>query len=110
MLSPRSRTKCSIAFLIGFLIAMLWISSTSQRLAGLTSTILNDEAFNSIGEELKAPVDFAQQSALPYVDSRTRARVTETYGKLPLTFEANEGQVDSRVKFVSRAGGATLFL
>jgi hypothetical protein len=32
------------------------------------------------------------------------------YGKLPLSFEANEGQADSRVRFVSRGGGYSLFL
>jgi hypothetical protein len=36
--------------------------------------------------------------------------VAATYGKLPLTFEANQGQTDPRVKFLSRGGGHTLFL
>ena len=30
--------------------------------------------------------------------------------RLPLTFEANMGQADSAVKFLSRASGATLFI
>ena len=40
----------------------------------------------------------------------TQARVEQTYGKLPLTFEANQGQTDTRVKFLSRGHGYTLFL
>jgi beta-propeller repeat-containing protein len=40
----------------------------------------------------------------------TQARVAEAYGKLPLSFEANEGQVDKTVKFLSRGQGYTLFL
>jgi hypothetical protein len=32
------------------------------------------------------------------------------YGKLPMTFEANAGQTDSRVKYLSRGAGYTLFL
>ena len=32
------------------------------------------------------------------------------YGKLPLSFEVNEGQADSGVRFVSRGGGYSLFL
>ena len=32
------------------------------------------------------------------------------YGKLPLTFEANAGQTDGRVKYLSRGAGYTLFL
>ena len=35
---------------------------------------------------------------------------THDYGKLPLTFEANAGQTDSRVKYISRGAGYTLFL
>lgn len=40
----------------------------------------------------------------------TIARTGEAYGKLPISFEANHGQTDGRVKFLSRAGGYTLFL
>src|ERR1035437_6033922 len=38
------------------------------------------------------------------------ARIVEAYGKLPLSFEANQGQTDSDVKFLSRGGGYSLFL
>ena len=38
------------------------------------------------------------------------AEAGEAYGKLPLSFEANEGQTDGRVKFISRGVGYTLFL
>jgi len=37
-------------------------------------------------------------------------RVADVYGKLPLSFEANAGQTDPRVKFLSRGAGYTLFL
>jgi len=38
------------------------------------------------------------------------ARVKETHADLPLSFEANQGQADPRVKFLSRGRGYTLFL
>jgi len=38
------------------------------------------------------------------------ARVSELYRKLPLSFELNRGQVDARVKFLSRGSGITVFL
>lgn len=38
------------------------------------------------------------------------ARISEAYGRLPLSFEANEGQVDRSVKFISRGQGYGLFL
>src|SRR6059058_5022969 len=40
----------------------------------------------------------------------TQARLAESYGKIPLSFEANRGQTDPRVKFLSRGSGYTLFL
>src|SRR5215467_10754805 len=41
---------------------------------------------------------------------QAQPKILEGYGKLPLIFEANKGQTDSRVKFLSRTGGYTLFL
>ena len=43
-------------------------------------------------------------------DKATKVRVVEAYGKLPLHFEANQGQVDSRVRFLSQGNGYGLFL
>src|SRR5439155_3170175 len=39
-----------------------------------------------------------------------KAHVQEAYGKLPLYFEANQGQTDRRVKFLNRGRGYSLFL
>jgi hypothetical protein len=36
--------------------------------------------------------------------------VSEVYGRLPVRFEANAGQTDAKVKFLSRGGGYRLFL
>ena len=43
-------------------------------------------------------------------DRVERDRLRESYGKLPLNFEANQGQTDPRVKFFSRGSGYGLFL
>lgn len=40
----------------------------------------------------------------------TKLRVVEGYGKLPLSFEGNQGQADAEVKFLSRGSGWNLFL
>jgi len=40
----------------------------------------------------------------------TQARLADSYGKVPLSFEANQGQTDPRVKFLSRGNEYTLFL
>jgi hypothetical protein len=39
-----------------------------------------------------------------------QARLNTAYGQLPLSFEANQGQADSRVQFLSRGKGYSLFL
>src|SRR2546430_6344127 len=38
------------------------------------------------------------------------ARVSETYGKLPLHFEANQGQTHQDVRFLARGPGYSLYL
>ena len=43
-------------------------------------------------------------------DAATQAHVSAAYGQLPLSFEANSGQTDSQVNFLSRGSGYTLFL
>ncbi len=59
----------------------------------------------------------ANSSSVPAASSSSlqlspaaRAHVSDTYGKLPLSFEANRGQTDAQVKFLSRGQGYTLFL
>jgi hypothetical protein len=38
------------------------------------------------------------------------AQLAEAYGRVPLSFEANQGQTDARVDFLSRGDGYALFL
>ena len=42
--------------------------------------------------------------------SHTHTRVLESYGRLPLHFERNDGQVDASVRFLARGSGYSLFL
>src|SRR5205085_10901460 len=44
------------------------------------------------------------------IDPKTQERISEDYGKLPLSFVENRGQTDSRVKFMSDGDGYSLFL
>ncbi len=48
--------------------------------------------------------------ATAQADAATKARLNEAYGQLPLSFEANLGQTDPQVDFISRGSGYTLFL
>src|SRR5438045_901909 len=47
--------------------------------------------------------------ALPAA-AATAARLSESYGKLPLQFEANRGQTDKDVRFLARGQGYSLYL
>ena len=52
------------------------------------------------------------ESRVPSPDSGSAAqpRLVEAYGRLPMSFEINKGQTDTRVKFLSRGSGYSLFL
>ncbi len=50
------------------------------------------------------------QNGLSGVDQSAARQVLDRYGKLPMSFEINEGQTDERVKFLSRGEGYELFL
>ena len=43
-------------------------------------------------------------------DAATQAHLSAAYGQLPLSFEANQGQTNSQVNFLSRGSGYSLFL
>jgi hypothetical protein len=49
-------------------------------------------------------------AATDQAEPAVRARMAESYGKLPLSFEVNKGQTDRQVKFLSRGCGYSLFL
>jgi hypothetical protein len=52
----------------------------------------------------------ALDTPLTKPDVAAQAHVAEAYGQLPLSFEANQGQIDAQVNFLSRGSGYTLFL
>jgi hypothetical protein len=57
----------------------------------------------------------ASESILPdrqvsTAPTKIQPKLVASYGKLPLSFEANRGQTDGRVRFLARGGGYTIFL
>ncbi|PYV39316.1 MAG: hypothetical protein DMG06_23495 [Acidobacteria bacterium] len=52
----------------------------------------------------------ADSPVLSHASQESQKRFVKNYGKLPLTFEANRGQTDPQVKFLSRGPGYTVFL
>jgi len=88
---------------VGFLTLALFLVSRS----GFVASSL------TLGR-LGSPAVAAKLPSGPGAGSKTgpamQARLVETYGRLPLTFEGNAGQTDAQVKFLSRGRGYTLFL
>jgi len=52
---------------------------------------------------------FVTGFALPFA-AAAEARVSQSYGKLPLHFEANQGQTHQDVRFLARGSGYSLYL
>ncbi len=72
--------------------------------------LLTNEDVLSAERAGMAAVREPAKPAWPDVREATNKQVQEAYGKLPLSFEANQGQTDGRVKFLSRGSGYALFL
>src|SRR5216684_862777 len=84
---------------------------TTTRLTVPITVFCLAAAFVLLGGATSAVSHFSygfESRALPF--QPPHVRVSEAYGKLPLHFEANQGQTDSGVKFLSRGRGYTLFL
>jgi hypothetical protein len=62
---------------------------------------------HSAGANPAAPVPVRGDSS---PGGASRVRLLQGYGRIPLGFEANAGQTDPRVKFLSRGPGYTMFL
>jgi len=77
----------------------------AQRPIAISHPAKRTAAFKSSASELSS----APTPSLA-ISPMARARGMKTYAALSMMFEANNGQTDPRVKFLSRASGYTLFL
>jgi hypothetical protein len=71
----------------------------------------------SLAQERKPSADsvaateiIGENSTFPNIPNGETQRFAAQYGKLPLSFEVNRGQIDPRVKFLSRGSGYTMFV
>ncbi len=78
--------------------------STITCILIITGLILYWATFKT-GSEANIVLDKNQ-----FQSTQVKAQVFETYGKIPIHFEPNQGQADDEVKFLSRGSGYTLFL
>jgi len=107
-------TVCTVGLILG-VAAQLNLGSSRKFLMENRSTIAAATVQATL--EDKSERDSTTRSAqLPSISGASqpeaivRGRLVKSYGQLPLSFEANQGQTDERVKFLSRGKGYTLFL
>jgi hypothetical protein len=77
--------------------------------AGCISSIVVAAVLFSLYGRLQVPRNLLPKGGMPAV-SQIRPRLNSNYAKLPLSFEANQGQAGAQVKFLSRGRDLTLFL
>jgi hypothetical protein len=76
---------------------------------GVSFAFLAAVSFGFHGK-LEAPKNPAGEHGISARAGAVQPRLVASYGKLPLSFEVNQGQTASQVKFLSRGQGYTLFL
>lgn len=91
---------------VGFLLVVLLtlITPCSRHELRPTSDLTSETLLPPVQTTAKLNAGLSQP------DPQTRARLSESYGNLPLSFEANQGQADNAVKFLSRGSGYQLKL
>ena len=80
--------------------------------AGILGLVASRQASRANGDDRSAStaqVASNKSQARP-VDASLKTRAVQTLLQSPMSFEANQGQTDSRVQFLSRGSGYTLFL
>jgi len=115
------RSVCAIGLLLVCLLALVVMNVRTPRrvepsrveshaaMVGLAAPpVLQAESSAHAANRVSAPLP-----ALPGAHTMNRsstARLEESYGKLPLSFEPNEGQTNGEVKFLTRGKGYRMFL
>jgi len=82
--------------------------TTRSLLIAASAVLASSLAWSGLSHE-SLPRAFAKPRVVKSPGGST-AHIEAAYGKLPLSFELNRGQTDSRVKFLSRGSGYTFFL
>lgn len=99
------QAKLYSAFALAILSVLLACLITYWHFARPDSTPAGDRPQNAA-----AVLPASSEPNAAEAQEQNRLRIEASYANLPLSFEPNRGQTDSRVKFLSRAGNRTLWL
>src|SRR5207247_1720528 len=102
-----SRLEGSMKTKLFFLLLLSLVLASQARIS-----IPRPDAVSDVAEPKAALMKVPGSSAIPSFNTPAKASkgLAALYGQLPLSFEANQGQTDSRLQFLSRTSGYTLFL
>jgi hypothetical protein len=96
----------AVAFVLSLFVWMKWRPDAGiQKHARATVAQI---PLNSIANHEQGPADAS--TVTEKLTQAKKLQLATAYGRFPLSFEANQGQTDSRVKFLSRGSGYCLFL
>jgi hypothetical protein len=100
-----------------------WLPSRAPALsppAEFAAVISSSPAVSNALDFAPRPLSGSPSLAMPAMDAQppapaapsqaNRSHDLKNYNELPLSFEANQGQTDPHVDFITRAAGATVFL
>jgi len=100
------RGKLRAALVVGLASLMGWGPLPGGPLGRISSA-----AASQLDREAHQPSrPLISNLALSQPDQATSGQAIKAYGKMPMSFEANLGQADERVKFLSQGSGYRLFL
>ena len=88
-------------------IAATAVVATTLALVGVFQLIPGP---NTSASDTPGPHNLLPHTEASYVPEETEQRIVQAYGKLPLHFEPNQGQIAEEAKFMARGNGYTLFL
>src|SRR5215831_2759897 len=108
MTSPSTRTQI-VHWVIVFSLVLGLAGPQIIRTSSARAVSRKTRAFPRVAPTEMSPTAFDSGHSHS-LEAPARSRLVESFARLPVRFEANEGQFDQKIKFVSRAGGYTLGL
>ena len=106
--SRRARGRCNFFAVTAVLFAA--ITGSSVRGQNATTTVAAGTFPTAVAVPASLTSAAGHASQATNSAAAKKAQLAQAYGKLPLSFEANQGQADKNIRFLSSGGGYSLSL
>ena len=91
-----------------FAVAFLILALLTTQLPVYARAMSSLAAVSPAASSAITPASIATAPRVPTKAAATRTRLAEKYGQLPMVFEANRGQADPSIDFLTRGSGYVL--